>query len=533
MQSDQLRRREFITLLGGKATARSITRVSSTMLQEVLVVALLLIWALFLRLPFFFPATLGWDESGFIIMGQGILDGLLPYDALWESKPPLVYAFFAAAIRLLGKTIVAVRFAGYLWVTAAAYLAYRTAYALTSERRASIAAAVLFITATSILSPEVMGETLALVPLIGALLALLTTERTMATCLSTGVLIGTAAMFRTNLAYLAVLVGLWIVFYPPIVSIPWLVVRGLIYAAGGIIVILVTAVPYLMQDRLGLWFNNLFLIPLEYSNARRSPAHVWQLALKAFGIWPDFRFDVRIFIVGCVLWIGGFLGILLRFRHWSDLSKPACDQSIILLIFLIGSALSVFLTGPTYTHYLVLLIPCCAILSVFALTHQPTAKRRLVVELGAFLCMVASSILFVSDEYSSLAQRVKENKSLSYGPEYEIARYLRQENPDRKPVFLPFDIIVYWFISQYPITRLSTHPSNIFRRYLVTAVEGPNATPESEMHRILSWKPAFIVKKKHIWYLEGQDAARMLTDTLDRDYVLTNIIDEREIYRLK
>jgi len=450
-----------------------------------------------------------------------------------DDKPPLVYMFFAAAISLLGKTIVAVRLAGYLWVTAAAYLTYRTAYALTSERRASIAAAVLFITATSLISPEVMAETLALVPLIGALLVLLTTERTMATCLSGGVLIGTAAMFRTNLAYLAVLVGLWIVLYPPIVSIPRLVVRGLIYAAGGMIVIFVTAIPYLMQDRLELWFNNLFLIPIEYSNARRSLVHVWQLALKAFGIWPDVRFDAQIFIVGCVLWIGGFLGILLRFRHWRDLSQPAHDQAVILLIFLLGSALSVFLTGPAYTHYLVQLIPCLAIFSVFALTHQPTQKRRLVVELAAFLLILASGTMFVSDEYSSLAQRVRENKSLSYGPEYEIARYLQQENPDRKPVFLPFDIIVYWFISQYPITRLSTHPSNIFRRYLVTAVEGPNATPESEMHRILSRKPAFIVKKKHIWYLEGQEAARILNDTLDRDYVLTNVIDEREIYRLK
>jgi hypothetical protein len=31
-------------------------------------------------LPFFFPDTIDWDESTLIIMGQGILDGYLPYD---------------------------------------------------------------------------------------------------------------------------------------------------------------------------------------------------------------------------------------------------------------------------------------------------------------------------------------------------------------------------------------------------------------------------------------------------------------------
>src|SRR5262249_4537460 len=248
--------------------------VGSLAFQEVLVVTLLLIWALFIRLPFFFPATLDWDESGFIIMGQGILDGLLPYDALWEIKPPLVYAFFAAAISLFGKTIVSVRLAGCLWVTAAAYLTYRSAYALTSERRASIAAAVLFITATSLLSPEIMSETLALVPLIGALLLLLTTERTGSACLFAGVLMGTAGMFRINLAYLALLVGLYIVLCPPLASIPRSVLRGLIHAAGGMIVIFATAIPYLMQDRLELWFNSLFLFPLNFSSTRRSFANV-------------------------------------------------------------------------------------------------------------------------------------------------------------------------------------------------------------------------------------------------------------------
>ena len=54
--------------------------------SDVAVIAALCLWALILRLPFFFPDTIDWDESTLIIMGQGIRDGLLPYDRIWDSK---------------------------------------------------------------------------------------------------------------------------------------------------------------------------------------------------------------------------------------------------------------------------------------------------------------------------------------------------------------------------------------------------------------------------------------------------------------
>ena len=54
------------------------------------------------------------------------------------------------------------------------------------------------------------------------------------------------------------------------------------------------------------------------------------------------------------------------------------------------------------------------------------------------------------------------------------------------------------------------------------------------MRRILSREPAFIVKTKYVWYLsEGEEATILLNDTLDRDYVLANVIDGEEIYRRK
>lgn len=77
----------------------------------------LFLGALCLRLPLFFSLVLDWDESTFILIGQSILDGHLPYVALWELKPPLLFGAFAAAIAVFGDSIVGIRLFGTLCVT--------------------------------------------------------------------------------------------------------------------------------------------------------------------------------------------------------------------------------------------------------------------------------------------------------------------------------------------------------------------------------------------------------------------------------
>jgi 4-amino-4-deoxy-L-arabinose transferase-like glycosyltransferase len=84
----------------------------------------LLGFALVLRFPFFFEAVIDWDESTFILMGQSLLAGDLPYTNLWDLKPPLTFASFALFIAVLGQSIVGIRLAGTLCVAATAWLSY-------------------------------------------------------------------------------------------------------------------------------------------------------------------------------------------------------------------------------------------------------------------------------------------------------------------------------------------------------------------------------------------------------------------------
>ena len=123
-----------------------------------------------MRLPFVFPAVIDWDESTFVLMGQALLHGHLPYVELWALKPPLAFAFFSAVIAIFGRNLVAVRLAGTLCVVVTAFLIYLTASRVWN-RRVGLIAAILCVATISLLpsGQATMSEHVALVPLTWAL----------------------------------------------------------------------------------------------------------------------------------------------------------------------------------------------------------------------------------------------------------------------------------------------------------------------------------------------------------------------------
>src|SRR5262245_31877775 len=85
------------------------------------VFGVLFLLTLLVRFPFFFPASIDWDEASFVLIGQSLADGHLPYEQAWDVKPPLGFAFYAAVIRLLGHSVAAIRLGGTVCVAATAF----------------------------------------------------------------------------------------------------------------------------------------------------------------------------------------------------------------------------------------------------------------------------------------------------------------------------------------------------------------------------------------------------------------------------
>lgn len=502
--------------------------------SEFAIIASLSVWGLMLRLPFFFPDTIGWDESTLIIMGQGILDGFLPYEKIWQNKPPLAFALFAGAIQLFGKTVVALRLVGCLCVILTSYLVYRASYSITQNKLSAGVAALMSTSMTSLLEPEIITEILCVVPLSAALLLLFSDDIKPVRAFMVGLLIGVAVMIRTNLAVVALAAGALIIFRSSLLPFSRLFARGFAYAAGVVLVIAATVIPYLIAGRVQLWFDSVVRAGIEFSSSRRSLKNLLDLAGAAFGIGPDGSTSHSILLLGVLLWIGGFVGMSRCVGKLRQLSQPSRNGIIASSVFLFGATISVAVTGPPFGHYLVQLAPWFAIFLGVAIESRSTKVLRWLPGAGIGVVLVAVAVGSTQKSYYLLLQRMEQGKSLAYGAAYEIADYLQTEDASGRSFYMVSDHLVYWLLGAYPPTRLSTHPSNIAKPELVTVIEGPNATPESEMRKIVQERPDFIVKPQSVWYLSGlPEVARLLEESLARDYTLKTVIEGRQIYRRK
>jgi len=496
--------------------------------SDVAVIAALCLWALILRLPFFFPDTIDWDESTLIIMGQGIRDGLLPYDRIWDSKPPLAYAAYAGAIELLGRSVAALRVAGYLGVVLTSYLVYRASELIAQDKLSAFVAALVATAMMSVLAPALMTELLCVPLLSAALLLLCSGHGSPRRAFLAGLLIGMAAMIRSNLAVLGFAVGLLVIARPPLVPPARPVTRGFAYAAGVLLIVAITVIPYLALVRHGHpRGRRIFRAPpLLRQSAQPRPDRVWHRS--------DGTTRPAVVLLGVPLWIGGLAGLLCCAGRWRELTERQRDAIIATAVFLTGATLAVAMTGPPYGHYLVQIVPWFAIALGFALASVRIATARWLLVAGMGVALIAAAVVHTRASYEALLTRIELGQSLAYGPAYEIADYVRSAGQGPSSLYMMSDHLVYWLTGTYPPTRMSTHPSVLTKPEIIAAVEGADATPDTELRKILATRPAFIVKPPVVDYLAGWPGlVRMLDEALARDYVLETSIAGRQVYRRK
>ena len=77
---------------------------------------------LLLRVPASFQSVIDWDESIYIVVARELLNGALPYSAVFDHKPIALYYLFAGVIGLLGDDPFSVRMFGIAAVVGAAIL---------------------------------------------------------------------------------------------------------------------------------------------------------------------------------------------------------------------------------------------------------------------------------------------------------------------------------------------------------------------------------------------------------------------------
>ena len=421
-------------------------------------------------------------------MGQAWVDGFLPYTLLWDLKPPLVFLYFAKIIYLFGKSLLAIRFFGAVIVGFNGYLLYRISRNHTSSIYA-LTLGVLAIYFQSLFGSVqgVMSEHLGLFPiLLGSYLVVENRNYFWG-----ALLFSLGLYFKLNIAY-----GMLLAF-------PFLFVQrrdemkqmiaGCIL--GAVLATLITGIWFIGNT--SLFLESVFYAPLAYTKATISQQ------LKTFlSLLPAF--------------------ILLA---WLFKRYP---KHRFYTLFTAGVLFSLIRLGKVNGHYLLQVYPFLIFL-IGVLIYE--LKRKLSPQIVLILL-----VIIPIETYKETWDLLKYYNNTGYwynGEGHEIARFLKENNLDKKTAYYTDYHIGYWLTDNRPLTKVVTHPSNIERPELYPFMGVKDSTPVAILEKLVTnLKPEIIIAKSRKNFKDVV-LESILASALKQNYQQIKSVGSALIYKRK
>jgi hypothetical protein len=369
-----------------------------------------------------------------------------------------------------------------------------------------------------------VSEIVAVVPLTAAMLVLLKEEVRAKDFFFAGFFISLACLVRLNLGYVAVAGGLLLLggnFLRPREGV---FKRVFSYVAGGAFPLAVVFAPYVITGKQRLFATAMIYAPLSYSNSQMS-------FMGAIHKYLFTAFEPSRLLVSLPILAGIALGAPQYFLGLKEIPDSTKSYMAMLGVFGGATALSILKSGPAFEHYIIQLLPFTAIFAAIFLDGLLDTRWKPLVLVVALLYLILP-ICQIASACEPVLSRARVGGRLVYGASYEIAEYLKAENPGNKPVYFMGAQMAEWLLGAKPILKQATTPSNIGREYLMKALDGPGATTFSELTAILNKKPEFIVKPTVVFYLNGHpEALALLSEKLLMNYEPVREIDQFVIYK--
>lgn len=461
-----------------------------------------------IRLPFFFRDYIDRDESTFILMGQSWVDGHLPYTELWDLKPPIIFLFFAAIIYGFGKSFLAVRFFGVVIVALTAFFTYKIGETAQSKKIGlwSAVGCVLLLSLFGSLQ-GVMSEHICMLFFVPALYLLVRYKKLWAYCCA-GLLLGLAVMSKLNIAYVVLVLCLYLLYLQYQKKNLW---AGIInlggLTLGFVFIILLTLLPYYFQDQTEIWWNSVVMAPIEYSASQQNP------------IYKTAPFCLIILAFLFFTWKKKFL----NFNN---------GTVAILIVTIIGIILMFLLGGRVNGHYLIQFHPIFIVLFSIVASQIELFQSK---KLWRYLAMVLLLIPMESYvEYANIINNRWQKGTFYNGEGIEVPDYILEKDLETENILFLEYHIGYWMLATKPPTVAATHPSNILRETLFPYYKNPRKTGLAELRHIMeNIKPQTVISRKNRKAFDEQyEAANTYIDSyLKNRYTLDTIIGNANVHQ--
>lgn len=457
-------------------------------LNPFLLVALLLAVAIALRGRDFGNPAIHVDEQYYLLVGDRMLGGAIPYVDLWDRKPVGLFLIFAAIRLLPGDGILAYQIVATLFATATAWLVVVGGRRLGATPGGSFAAAIGYLIWLSLLSGR-GGQSPVFYNLFVAGAAVLTLGlpdlaarcarraiilNGMAACLLAGLAIQTkytpvvegAYFGAAHLWYLRRAGGSW----------PALGAAGLLWASLGILPTALVMVDFALR---GPAVFQAFLFSNFYSVALRQSYPAVKIVARLAGTTAQ----LSPFIVCAVL-------------SWR--TRPRDAVKLLAFGWLAAALIAFAMIGAFFDHYALPLMAPLAIIAAPVLgRHRLALAGTLGAGLVLFTCRVA---LQPTDEASVRA----------------VARIMTAQGTGECPYVFAGDSILY-HLSHACIPTAYAFPSTLAYQ----AEQGSTGIDEAaEVRRIMAGRPPVVVTMDQPLAPWNAESERIVATALARDYRL-------------
>jgi hypothetical protein len=408
------------------------------------------------------------DEGEYAYAGQLILQGIPPYQLVYNMKFPGTYYAYSVILALFGQTARGIHI-GLLVVNAATIVVlYFLGRKLLGTLGGTIAAVAFAIMSLDRYALGVFAHAthFVILPALIGLFVLLNGRQSNSNSglVGAGVLLGVAVLMKQQAIFflpLAMLLAAWNQ-HAPRRNLRGMMVQGGLVAVGGMIPLIILCAVFAVQGVLSRFFFWTFQYAREYVSEVK-PSDAWSMFAYGWGLVTRATLPMWIFAaVGfAMLWLA----------RWTI-------ETRVFLTALLGASILAVMPGFYFReHYFILLLPVVALLIGVACASIQRLARRVVpataargIALLLFAAVVADYAIKEQEFLISLTPRELSRSMYGLNPfpeAVDIARYVRENTkPTDRIAVLGSEPEIYFYANRKSATGyIYTYPLMEQQRY--------------------------------------------------------------------
>ena len=453
--------------------------------------------------------VLDWDETTFVLMAQDILRGNLPYVAVYDNKPPVLFVALAGWMAIFGESVASFRLFGDLCLLVVCLFTFLIGRQVTSELAAGVGTLFLIALSASGFAQHTQTEHLAMAFLMPAIWLLMQRDERLVVTFLAAILISLAVLTRTNLAYVAVVTA---VFHAVLLlnsgfrsQLP----HFLAFALGGVLPVVLMFLAYWQAGALDVLILSAVEAPLAYS-APVDGDLLEVLRLHAI-FWGGRLLHEPWVFVPATMALGASTVLLgLAITTWPDRIFEHVHVGQAALVAVIGGAVvySVLTGGAAYPHYWNQVLPFasiflavgCALLPIFRISRFSATCAAVIALAGAMASTAPAALRVVRGDVSA-------------GQGHFIAQAaadLRAAGAQESVIWATEYHLVHFYLGTVQPSPMLTHPANIVAgRPVFDTMANGGYVPADTFEQLLENGPDYLVTgSMPPWYLPEDMAAR-------------------------